>query len=298
MTNQAPYHRLRFFYPKPYRDEHFPELAATADELSDGSWSPRQAFSLATNGLRTRARLAAESNAEGPPSGTALLAPALRLGYVLWLIAFGTGPIVAASSGLLPLGVQTRSLIVQGVLFILAAVILVWRAGRLATITVAIALSYSSIDHVLPWGPESPPAELTLLDAATLVSVLVIAAPIWWLSKNTDERERHISGVPVVVSVGLLAAVSVATGTQALLIALGAGFIVAGVVGLVVAAFDPRLLVITAIWLPWFVVGELIYSWQLGMVPIHLFIPSAIGVLGLLLARRGIATATRPIAVG
>ncbi len=300
MTSRGhtPYGSLRYFYPKPYRNEHYPELAATADELSDGSWSPRQAFSLATNGLRTRARTAAEAHAGGSPSRTALLAAALRLGYVLWLIAFGTGPLAAVSSGLLPLGAETRSLVAQGISFLAAAALLAWRAGRLAMVTVAVALSYSSIDHLLPWGPESLPADLTVVDAVALLGMLAMAAPIWWLSRSTAEGDRLTSGVPAVAAISVLAVVSVVTGVQALLIAMGVGFAVVGLVGLAVATLDPRPLVIAAIWLPWFVIGELMHSWQLGTAPIHLVIPTAVGVLGLILAARGIATATRPIAAG
>lgn len=72
-------------YPAEYRQEHGPELVTTANELSPGGWSLRQARSLTIEGLRPRARMAAG------PTGRQTWFDGAALALALWYLLGTTG---------------------------------------------------------------------------------------------------------------------------------------------------------------------------------------------------------------
>ncbi len=252
---KQPYNRLRFCYPQPFRRDHYPELATTADELADGSWSARQAASLATNGLRTRARLAAH----GDP--VQLLAPTIRLALFAYFLLYGLGPLVAYRSGDWPWEVA-----VLGPTSLVAAIALAVRANGVATVLVVAAavhpMWYTHIEIAAAWDDRR---WLELFGwFVAIVSYIGWAGSVaGWLWRRTDESDRLL-GRWWLLGAGVLAASSLATGISAVLLVPVFALLGLSVVGLAIGAWDPRPLVPALVWLPLFIASQVLWAAEEG----------------------------------
>lgn len=204
MTNR--YRLAAMAYPSHYRAAHYPELLATADELSAGRWSLRQGWSLLRHGLDTRCRLATT----GAPHRIWRLGARFGLAMVLALNALLSAAIGASLTDPLatPVPNVIECLFVAGAVGLLAGNIRLW-----ATITVTIAAVSTAFINLLLRPALSPYPLLVLLvgvavawlcwwatdpstqtpsnrqaarvAALTAVAGAVVAAPILWFELST-----------------------------------------------------------------------------------------------------------------
>lgn len=137
-------------YPAAYRDRHGAEIAGSAAELADSSWSLGQALSLTVGGLRTR----------GDRAMAAGVGPMFRSCLALYLFLITLGYAAAlASSQLAPRsgneygnqhGFPLGTLLLGTALTVLLLFTTRWSTALLAVGTIAAPLANSGLDLASP----------------------------------------------------------------------------------------------------------------------------------------------------
>ncbi len=232
MTNR--YRLARLAYPVDYRDAHFGELVATANELSNDRWSLRQAWSLLRHGLDSRCRLATSGSLQSVwRSGIRLGLMVLMTVNVLLTVAVGA---TAADSI-----VGTLPNIIEITLALAAVGFLAGNMRKSATVATALVAAFTPLVAMLVRPVLTPdPAIAIPLLAATI-------ALCWWATDPATQapsmaRAGRVLATGIGAAVGLAAVVWVVSldTDQALsvVLSLTAAALIAIIIG---SFFEPRL---------------------------------------------------------
>lgn len=230
-----PYRFVLRALPDEYRRTHGDELVDTALELRNGRWSLRESAQLLTHGLRTRALTATGG------SGRAAVGQAIMT--TIELIAIGM--VVLMTAWLFEIKVPlmtyaTKQWMIPVIALTGAALL---TRGRKPIIVMATVLTFAA-----QFGVRWPSSSSREFAAAITIQAVLIAVAGTWAVRQSAARTHPARSAVLLIGLGL---VGILDSPIMLGNLLGISLLAGTVIGLLIAPWDPRLLLLAMCALVW-----------------------------------------------